>query len=199
MKTIAVTIAIAACTLLSACVVIVDDEGDGPASADRAVRATERGAANPLDLRRTTLIVADAEASLALYRDALGMTVRYDEELTSPGLARHDADEQNRSRLVLMKTNDDFVAGLGLWQFLDRAPADGPALDGRFRTGDVVILFNTEELDRHFAAARAVPGVVVVEEPHLRVYPGPAGDIRVRVSMIRDPDGYTVELNQLLD
>lgn len=187
-----------AASLLGGCVVAIDRGPGGPASVDLAAGEIASAPANPLDLRRTTLIVADAEASLALYRDALGMTVRYDEELTSPGLERFDADAENCSRLVLMKTNDDFVAGLGLWQFLDRAPTEGPALGGGFRTGDVVILFNTKALDRHFAAARAVPGVRVVEEPHLRVYPGPAGDIRVMVSMIRDPDGYTVELNQLL-
>lgn len=188
-----------ATSVLSGCVVTTGEGPGGPASVDLATGEMTSAPANPLDLRRTTLIVADAEASLALYRDALGMTVRYDEELTSPGLERHDADAENRSRLVLMKTNDDFVGGLGLWQFLDRAPTGARALGGGFRTGDVVILFNTEELDRHFAAARAVPGVSVVEEPHLRVYPGPSGDIRVMVSMIRDPDGYTAELNQLLD
>lgn len=185
-------------SLLSGCVAATGEGPGNPASVDLATGEIASGPANPLDLRRTTLIVADADASLALYRDALGMTVRYDEALTSPGLERYDADGDNRSRLVLMKTNDDFVAGLGLWQFLDRAPTGDRALDGGFRTGDVVILFNTEELDRHFAAARAVPGVTVVEEPHLRVYPGPAGGIRVMVSMIRDPDGYTVELNELL-
>ena len=179
---------------LSACVVAIDRGPGGPVTLDTAPEK-----ANPLDLRRTTLIVADIERSLALYEEALGMTVRYDETLTSPGLERFDADAENRSRLVLMKTNDDFVAGLGLWQFLDRAPAEAASVRGGFRTGEVVLLFNTDELDRHFAAARAVPGVSVVEAPHLRVYPGPDGDIRVRVSMIRDPDGHAVELNQLLD
>ena len=185
--------------LLCACVVAVDRGPGGPVSLDtgRDARA-EAPPPNPLDLRRTTLIVTDAERSLALYEGALGMTVRYDEMLTSPGLDRYDADAENRSRLVLLKTNDDFVAGLGLWQFLDRAPGE-QAVRGGFRTGEIVVLFNTAELDRHFAAARAVPGVTVVEEPHLRVYPGPDGDIRVRVSMIRDPDGHAVELNQLLD
>ena len=179
---------------LSACVVAIDRGPGGPLTLDLGTEPD-----NPLDLRRTTLIVADVERSLALYEGALGMIVRYDETLTSPGLARFDADEANRSRLVLMRTNDDFVAGLGLWQFLDRAPAERASVPGGFRTGEVVLLFNTSELDRHFAAARAVPGVMVVEEPHLRVYPGPDGDIRVRVSMIRDPDGHAVELNQLLD
>ena len=186
--------------LLAACVIAVDRGPGGPATVKTKAEVAA-SPANPLDLRRTTLIVADAERSLALYEGALGMVVRYDEALTSPGLDRYDADAENRSRLVLLKTNDDFVAGLGLWQFLDRAPdeAQGPAVRGGFRTGEIVVLFNTTDLDRHFAAARAVPGVTVAEEPHLRVYPGPNGDIRVRVSMIRDPDGHAVELNELLD
>jgi catechol 2,3-dioxygenase-like lactoylglutathione lyase family enzyme len=157
-------------------------------------------ARNPLDLRRTTLIVSDMERSLAFYEGALGMEVRYDEELTSPGLtAKVDADGMNRSRLVLLKTNDDFVAGLGLWQFLDRPSSDGPVEQGGFETGDIILLFNTDELDAQFAAAAAVPGAVVVDEPHLREYPSGDGVIRVRVSMLLDPDGYVVELNQLLD
>lgn len=156
-------------------------------------------AGNPLDLRRTTLIVGDVERSLALYRDALGMVARYDQELTSPGLARADADGVNRSRLVLLKTNDDFVAGLGLWQFLDRPAPPGPVGSGAFETGEVVLLFNSERLDEQFAAAAQVPGVTVVERPHLRDYPGPGGTtISVMVSTLLDPDGYVVELNQLL-
>ncbi|MDX1293662.1 MAG: VOC family protein, partial [Hyphomonas sp.] len=92
--------------------------------ADAGAKAAET-ATNPLDFRRTTLIVRDMETSLALYRDALGMTVEYDQELTSPGLAeRHGADGKNRSRLVLLKANDSFIGMLGLWQFLDQTDKD---------------------------------------------------------------------------
>lgn len=156
--------------------------------------------ANPLDLRRTTLVVRDIENSLALYRDALGMTVEYDQELTSPGLVeRYGSDGKNRSRLVLLKANNDFIGMLGLWQFLDQTDKDlAPPDPADFTPGEIVLLFNSKTLDKTFPAAAAVPGVVVLGEPHERRYPSPAGDIVVNVSMLVDPDGHTVELNQLI-
>jgi catechol 2,3-dioxygenase-like lactoylglutathione lyase family enzyme len=156
---------------------------------------------NPLDLRRTTLIVRDIDASLALYRDALGMTVAYDQELTSPGLStRHGADGENRSRLVLLKANDDFIGMLGLWQFLDQTEQDLAAPDpANFTPGEIVLLFNTETLAETFPEAAAAPGVEVVGEPMERRYPSPAGDIVVMVSTLTDNDGHTIELNQVIE
>ena len=119
--------AFAGALLLSGCVII---EGDGePRIIEREtlieVEQAEPIDLNPLDLRRTTLVVRDIEKSLALYRDALGMTVEYDQELTSPGLtSRFGADGENRSRLVLLKANDSFIGMLGLWQFLDQTEQD---------------------------------------------------------------------------
>jgi catechol 2,3-dioxygenase-like lactoylglutathione lyase family enzyme len=155
---------------------------------------------NPLDLRRTTLVVRDIEKSLALYRDALGMSVEYDQELTSPGLAmRHGADGQNRSRLVLLKANDDFIGMLGLWQFLDQTEMDIAEPDAAdFTPGEIVLLFNSKTLDVTFPAAAAAPGVKIIGAPKERRYPSPAGEIVVMVSMLTDNDGHTIELNQLV-
>ena len=155
---------------------------------------------NPLDLRRTTLVVRDIENSLAFYRDALGMTVEYDQELTSPGLSmRAGADGKNRSRLVLLKANDGFIGMLGLWQFLDQTEQDKAEPDAAdFTPGEIVLLFNANNLEEVFPKAAAVEGVQVVGEPHPRSYPSPAGNIEVMVSMLVDPDGHTVELNKLV-
>lgn len=154
---------------------------------------------NPLDLRRTTLIVKDMEASLAFYRDALGMTVAYDQELTSPGLVRAGAaDKENSSRLVLLKANDGFIGMLGLWQFLDQDQTVPAARSIDFSPGNIVLLFSSKTLDVTFPAAADVEGVAIVEPPHERRYPSDAGDIVVMVSMLSDPDGHAVELNQIL-
>lgn len=153
----------------------------------------------PIDLRRTTLVVRDIEASLALYRDALGMRAAYDQELTSPRLGRAGSDGVNRSRLVLLEANDDFIGMLGLWQFLDQTDHDRAApAAADFTPGDIVLLFNTDDVEAAFARAAAVPGVTVVSPPAERRYPSPQGDIVVIVSMLTDADGHTVELNQLI-
>jgi catechol 2,3-dioxygenase-like lactoylglutathione lyase family enzyme len=152
----------------------------------------------PINLRRTTLIVRDVDKSLALYRDALGFQVVYDQELTSPGLAtRHRADGKNRSRLVLTQTNSSEMGMLGLWEFLDPTDLDrAPIAPADFTPGKIVLLFHCKDLAATFARAAQVPGVTVIGAPAERRYPSPAGDIVVMVSMLVDPDGHTIELNQ---
>ncbi len=202
-------IAAASTLFLSGCVIIESDELAREIQIERerakaenadVEMAEQEADKNPLDLRRTTLVVRDIEKSLALYRDALGMSVEYDQELTSPGLAmRYGADGQNRSRLVLLKANDSFIGMLGLWQFLDQTEQDLAEPDpADFTPGEIVLLFNSETLDVTFPAAAAAPGVTTIGEPKERRYPSPAGDIVVMVSMLVDNDGHTIELNQII-
>ena len=187
---------LAAVAALTGCVIIADGGVDVETDIDTKASTPT----NPLDLRRTTLVVRDMEASLALYRDALGMEVAYDQELTSPGLdTRHGADGKNRSRLVLLKANDDFIGMLGLWQFLDQTDKDlAPPQEADFTPGSIVLLFNSKTLDTTFPAAAGAPGVTVIGEPKERRYPSPQGEIVVMVSMLTDNDGYTLELNQVI-
>ena len=187
---------------LSGCVIVESDEIAREIEREVIVEVDKEAPvdANPLDLRRTTLVVRDIEKSLALYRDALGMTVEYDQELTSPGLSmRYGADGENRSRLVLLKANDSFIGMLGLWQFLDQTDQDLAEPDpADFTPGEIVLLFNSNTLDVTFPAAAAAPGVTIIGEPKERRYPSPAGEIVVMVSMLTDNDGHTIELNQII-
>ncbi len=194
--------ALGSALLVNGCVII---ESDGePRIIEREtideVEQADPVDLNPLDLRRTTLVVRDIDKSLALYRDALGMTVEYDQELTSPGLtSRFGADGENRSRLVLLKANDSFIGMLGLWQFLDQTEKDLTEPDpADFTPGEIVLLFNSNTLSETFPAAAAAPGVSIVGAPKERRYPSPAGDIVVMVSMLTDNDGHTIELNQII-
>lgn len=171
------------------------------AAKEASARAWEEDVSGkPLVLRRTTLIVRDMETSLAFYRDALGMRVQYDQELTSPGLAsRHGHDGVNRSRLVFVQAANEFIGVIGLWQFLDQTEKDLADPDpADFTPGEIVFVFNTTSLEETFKKASAVAGATVISAPAERRYPSPAGEIRTLVSMLVDPDGHTVELNQVL-
>jgi catechol 2,3-dioxygenase-like lactoylglutathione lyase family enzyme len=158
----------------------------------------ERSERLPIDLRRTTLIVRDIDRSLALYRDAMGMTVAYDQILTSPRLERAGGDGVNRSRLVLLRANNGFIGMLGLWQFLDGPESPPPQPRPAFAPGEIVLLFNAEDLEVRFPRVVATPGVTVISPPTPRTYPSANGDIEVIVSMFTDPDGHIVELNRLV-
>jgi len=186
--------------ILAGCVIIDADQVGAEIEKNASDGQIKAIKPNPLDLRRTTLVVRDIEKSLALYRDALGMTIEYDQELTSPGLSkRYGADGENRSRLVLLKANDSFIGMLGLWQFLDQTEKDLADPDpADFTPGEIVLLFNSKILDVTFPVAAASPGVTVIGEPKERRYPSSDGEIVVLVSMLTDNDGHTIELNQLV-
>ena len=60
--------------------------------------------------------------------------------------------------------------------------------------------FNAEDVESAFERARNVTGTRVISKPSLTEYPSyDGGDpIRVIVSALTDPDGFVIELNQLL-
>lgn len=152
----------------------------------------------PVDLRRTTLVVRDIDLSLQFYRDALGMQVIYDNLITTPRGA--DPDEAERAlRLVLLRANDHYVGVLGLLQYFRPVKETVDLAGTAFMEGTIVMVFNLDGLDGSFARATALPGVVVLDEPAPVSYPSYDGEgtIDVIVSSLQDPDGFTVELNQL--
>lgn len=161
------------------------------------VADAERG---PVDVRRTTLVVRDVDASLAFYRDALGLKVVYDQVITRPGRPEDPPGTERRMRLALLRANDDFVGVIGLLEYTAPRLPDAPNDAKRPGIGDVILVINASDLDRRFERVRSTPGVRVASEPQLTQYPSPdgKGTIPVRVSALWDPDGYFIELNQLL-
>ena len=155
----------------------------------------------PFIHRRTTLVVRDLEASLALYRDALGMKVIYDEEINRP---RAGDDREQRLRLVFLKASHDHVGVIGLidyeYGYPDHPAHTKPVRREGFTPGNAILLFNTSTLDSQWKAVEQSPGIEIISPPKLTIYPGygGVGEIRVMVSKFYDPDGFLIELNQVL-
>jgi catechol 2,3-dioxygenase-like lactoylglutathione lyase family enzyme len=154
----------------------------------------------PLDLRRTTLVVSDIDKSLAFYRDALGMTVTYDNMVNTPRDAKTVEQADVARRLVFLQANDDFIGVLGLLQYVKPVKEPIDLSDKVFVPGSTVLVFNHEDNRAAFERARQVEGVKVLSEPTETNYPSydGSGKIQVLVSVLQDPDGVVVEVNQLL-
>ena len=161
------------------------------------VPEAERG---PVDVRRTTLVVRDVDRALAFYRDALGLKVVYDQVITRPPREDDALKSERRMRLALLRANDDFVGVIGLLEYTSPRLPEPPGETARPGIGDVIMVINAADLDQRFERVRTTPGVRVATEPYLTSYPAPdgKGSIAVRFSAVWDPDGYFVELNQLL-
>lgn len=157
---------------------------------------------DPLTLRRTTLIVRDIDASLALYRDAIGMEIIYDNIITRP---HKTEDRMQNIRLVFLKASDDFIGVLGLVDYEhgnpDHPAHTKPLRKEGFTPGNAVILFNTTDLMGKWDKIEAVPGVDVISSPGISEYPSYDGTetIRINVTRFYDPDGFLVEFNQPID
>jgi len=154
-----------------------------------------------VDLRRTTLVVKDVDASLKIYRDALGLVSTYDHIIRTPPSATTDAAADKSRRLVLLRANDDYVGVIGLLQYYKPAVSPRPAKDDTLSPGDMVMVFNTKDLKAVFEKVKLAPGVRIGDAPHPVAYPSYDGKslIHVMFSSFYDPDGNYVELNQVLD
>ena len=101
---------------------------------------------------------------------------------------------------MLLRANDTFVGAVGLLEYVSPRRPERAAGEDRPIVGDFIMVVNASDLDTRWDKVKAVPGVKVLSEPSRIEYPAPGGQgvIPVMVTMVRDPDGYFVELNQIL-
>ncbi|MEZ5500894.1 MAG: VOC family protein [Steroidobacteraceae bacterium] len=152
----------------------------------------------PVDLRRTTLVVRDLDQSLRFYRDALGLTVIYD-QLLGGNPDAEGGPVAPTTRLALLRANDRFIGVLGLMQRLDTPAPPVPPL-AKAQAGQAILVINAADLDTRFTRIREAPGVTVFSDPKPIQYPSAdgKGHIDVMFSAVWDPDGFFVEINKLL-
>lgn len=166
---------------------------------EKKVQKTFDPTEHPLIFRRTTLIVRDIDKSLALYRDAIGMEVIYDNIIKR----KHPTEEGNQEiRLIFLKAQDNFYGVLGLvdYEFNKKDKVNVPVRKEGFGVQNSILLFNTNDLELHFEKIKNTVGVEIITEPSIRKYPSYDGNdiIEVMVSTFYDPDGFLVEYNQPL-
>lgn len=172
---------------VAACVVVISLVSTATFAVAQPVPESER---IPVDVRRTTLLVRDIDRSLAFWRDGLGLTVIYDQQLgTAP----------NTTRLVLLRANDRFIGNIGLMRRSTDA-ADVPVVYERAKTGQVIVVVNAKDLETRLERIKQVPGAKIMSGPERIEYPAPDGTgvIPVLVTYLWDPDGYFVEVNKIL-
>lgn len=147
-------------------------------------------------LKRTTLIVRDLARSLAFYRDGLGLTVWYDDEVVLSGRGLAAGQPGDRTRLVILKAQDPVIGMLGLLQWVEPALPPPAAERTRLGIGDVVFVMQTDDV----AGVRqrlAALGARIFAEPHPFEVRGADGQVARMTSLsVWDPDGYFIELNQ---
>lgn len=152
-------------------------------------------------LKRATLWVRDVEASLALYRDALGLEVLEDKRVSGPQIARMIGLEQADLRIVHLGPSGSTHGWVGLYAITGTAPrpmAELPPPAGFPLYGQATLVFSTGQMGEAVARVRAVRGVRMLTEPteYRKAEASeamPAGHYSEAIFF--DPDGIPVALS----
>ena len=145
-------------------------------------------------VKRTTLVVRSVERSIAFYRDILGFTAAFDQEITMAGSGYPAARAGDRVRLVMMQGKDSAGSMIGLLEHIaPRLPEPDERAVG---IGDSVIVMHTDNLDRVHRECEA-SGARIFSQPHAFTITGADGkSVQMRSMTIFDPDGFILEVNQ---
>lgn len=156
----------------------------------------------PTDFRRITMIVNQMEPALTIYRDILGMNVYYDQEIVVSGKGVPAGEPNSKARLVILKCNDSYIGMLGILQYLDPPlpPPDPRPEPNRVKAGEVVLVMQHDNVEQAYEKLKEVAGVQMFAEPHVSEFPRADGGVfRVEGISFFDPNGYFVDLNQVVE
>ncbi len=147
-------------------------------------------------LRRTTLMVRDAEAAAHWYETVFGMTRWMDTPFTLSGNQLAAGKKGDQTRLVILKCDHDFIGMIGLLQWTDppmEAPAERPA---RIAFGAPIFVVQAQDCTATVARAQAL-GSRIHCMPHDWTVTGADGQVMAMIgASLFDLDGYFFEVNQ---
>ncbi|WP_394729239.1 VOC family protein [Altererythrobacter sp. GH1-8] len=150
-------------------------------------------------IKRTTLMVRDAEKAARWYEDVLGMTRWMDTPFTLSGAQLAAGKKGDRTRLIIMKAQDDTIGMIGLLQWVDPVRSDmPPMLPEEIGFGTPIFVVAAEDCRASTERARKA-GSRIHCEPHDWKVTGADGKIKDMIgASFWDLDGYFFEVNQLV-
>jgi catechol 2,3-dioxygenase-like lactoylglutathione lyase family enzyme len=147
-------------------------------------------------IKRTTLIVRDAERAAAWYEQVFGMTRVMDTPFTLSGMQLAAGKKGDQTRLVILKCVDDSVGMIGLLQWIDPPMPAPDELPTRIGFGAPIFVVSAQDCRATLARARAA-GSRIHCEPRDWTVRGFDGREQAMVgASFFDLDGYFFEVNE---
>ncbi|MDX2144869.1 MAG: VOC family protein [Rhodospirillaceae bacterium] len=145
-------------------------------------------------LKRTTLIVRDAERMMRFYRDVLGWRVDYQSHMKLSGGIIPGGKPGDEVKLFIMEGADKDIAKIGLLEWVNpRLPE--PPVRTRLGIGDAVLVADVPDMTALVKKIEASPGAVICSPPKDGTFPDPrgAGTIEYSSMAFFDPEGFFYE------
>lgn len=149
------------------------------------------------EIKRTTLIVRDAERSAAWYENVLGMTRWFDKPFTLSGVGLAAGKAGDETRLVILKCKDPVIGMIGLLEWVN-PKMDAPEVPTEVQFGMPIFVVTADDALDVYEKAKAA-GTRIHAEPHDWEVVGANNETKqMRSVSVFDPDGYFFEVNQTL-
>ena len=147
-------------------------------------------------LRRTTLMVRNADAAARWYESVFGMMRWMDTPFTLSGGQLAAGQKGDQTRLIIMKCDHDFIGMLGLLEWTD-PPMEAPAeLPTRIAFGAPIFVVQAVDCAATVERARGLGSSIHAEPLAWRVTGADGKPIDMIGASLWDLDGYFFEVNQ---
>lgn len=147
-------------------------------------------------LKRTTLIVRDAEKSANWYAEVFGMKRWLDTPFTLSGVGLAIGEAGDKTHLVIMQCEHDTIGMIGLLQWLE-PPLEAPPIPNKVAFGAPIFVVASDDVHGVYLRAKKT-GVQIYTEPYDWSFTAPDGSIKNMIGCsFFDLDGYFYEVNQI--
>lgn len=147
-------------------------------------------------VKRTTLMVRDAEKAACWYAHVFGMTRWMDTPFTLSGTQLAAGRAGDQTRLVIMKADHDIIGMIGLLEWVNPTQ-DAPAvLPTRIAFGAPIFVVATDDAAGAVARARELGSHIYFEPQPWEVTGADGAPKQMIGCSFFDLDGYFYEVNQ---
>lgn len=155
--------------------------------------------ADPDIVKRTTLIVRDAERSACFYQTVFGMTRWMDTPFTLSGIQLAAGKAGDRTRLVIMRARDEAIGMIGLLQWIDPPAAPPEEAVRSVAFGRPIFVVAADDACATHSRAVAAGAHVHCPPRSWQVVGADGATMTMIGTSFFDPDGYFFEVNQRVD
>jgi catechol 2,3-dioxygenase-like lactoylglutathione lyase family enzyme len=147
-------------------------------------------------LRRTTLMVRDADAAACWYESVFGMTRWMDTPFTLSGTQLAAGTKGDQTRLIIMKCDHDFIGMLGLLEWTDPKMDAPAALPTRIAFGAPIFVVQAVDCAATVERARGRGSRIHADPLGWTVTGADGTPMDMIGASFWDLDGYFFEVNQ---
>jgi catechol 2,3-dioxygenase-like lactoylglutathione lyase family enzyme len=148
-------------------------------------------------LKRTTLLVRDAEKAAAWYSEVFGMKRWLDTPFTLSGVGLAVGEQGDQTRLIIMQCDDPIIGMIGLLQWVEPT-LDAPPIPTKVSFGMPIFVVASDDVKGVCERAKW-SGVNIYAEPYEWSFIAPDGIVKQMIGCsFFDLDGYFYEVNQTI-